>query len=220
MVFQITLVIHIVSGFLALLYGAIAIVSHKGDRNHKISGKSYVIAMYLVGISAIIMTQIKPNPFLFTVGVFTLYLTYAGNRSIFYYRLKESYGPSWKDILPNAIGLLVSFGMVALPVFHMVKTRTISVSVMGIFGLILMIFAGRDLAKVIKDDVFAPHDKTWLIKHIGMVGGAYIATLTAFLVTNIQFSPGWVIWLLPTLVGSILIAKTSRDWKKKLKIGV
>lgn len=220
MVFQFTLIIHIVSGFLALLFGAMAIVSRKGDRNHKVSGKSYVMAMYSVGISAIIMTQIKPNPFLFTVGVFTLYLTYTGNRSIFYYRLKESYQTGWKDILPISIALLVSLGMVAFPIFQMVKAGTISISVMGVFGVILMVFAGRDLAKVIRDSVFLPHEKTWLIKHIGMVGGSYIATLTAFLVTNINFSPAWVIWLLPTLIGSILIAKTSKDWRKKLKIGV
>jgi hypothetical protein len=89
---------------------------------------------------------------------------------------------------------------------------------MLVFGIILLGFAMRDLRKLTKNPTLQPNDKTWLIKHIGMISGAYIATLTAFLVTNINFNPGWVVWLTPTLVGSILIAKKSREWRKKLKI--
>lgn len=218
MLFQSLLILHIVAGFLALLTGAMAMSSAKGQKNHLKSGKWYVYMMYAVGLSAILMTWLKPNPFLFTVGVFTLYLTFTGQRSIFYFRLKEAYATGWKDILPISIALIVSAGMVIQPIYSMLETKTISVSVMGVFGLILLVSALRDLSKILQSRIFQPNDKTWLIKHIGMIGGAYIATLTAFLVTNVNFNPGWVVWLAPTLVGSILIAKASGDWKKKLKI--
>jgi uncharacterized membrane protein len=207
-----------VSGFLALLLGVMAITSRKGQKNHLKSGKWYVIAMYIVGTTSIIMTQLKPNPFLFTVGVFTLYLTYIGQRSIFYFRLRQPYTTGWKEIVPTSIALLVSAGMVIQPIYQMLQTKTISVSVMAVFGSILMGFAIRDLRMLIKNPIFHPNEKTWLIKHIGMIGGAYIATLTAFLVTNVNFNPGWIIWLAPTLVGSILIARSSKEWRNKLKL--
>ncbi|GMQ24291.1 hypothetical protein Aoki45_09730 [Algoriphagus sp. oki45] len=218
MLYQSLLILHIISGFLALLTGAMAMSSAKGQKNHLKSGKWYVYMMYVVGLSAILMTGLKSNPFLFTVGVFTLYLTYTGQRSIFYFRLKENYTTGWKDILPISIALIVSAGMVIQPIKTMLDEGAFYVSVMGVFGLILLISALRDLSKILHSRIFLPNDKTWLIKHIGMIGGAYIATLTAFLVTNVTINPGWVVWLTPTLVGSILISKASRDWRKKLKI--
>lgn len=218
MLYQSLLILHIIAGFLALLTGAMAMSATKGQKNHLKSGKWYVYMMYVVGLSAILMTGLKPNPFLFTVGVFTLYLTYTGQRSIFYFRLKEAYATGWKDLLPISIALIVSAGMVIQPIYTMLETGKFFVSVMGVFGLILLISALRDLSKILQSRIFHPNDKTWLIKHIGMIGGAYIATLTAFLVTNVNLNPGWVVWLAPTLVGSILISKASKDWRKKLKI--
>lgn len=220
MLFHTLLVIHIVSGFSALLLGAMAAVSRKGGKYHLQSGKWYSYAMYIVGASAIAMTQIKPNTFLFTVGVFTLYLTYGGQRAIFYYRLKEAYKSRWIDYAPMVIGLVVAIAMVTLPVIDMIQRGVANISVMMVFGFILLIFTSRDLMEVIKRPVYAEGNKNWLIRHIGLISGAYIATITAFLVTNVHLQPGWLVWLAPTAVGSFLIARTSRSWKKKLKINV
>jgi cadmium resistance protein CadD (predicted permease) len=42
----------------------------------------------------------------------------------------------------------------------------------------------------------------WLARHIGMMMGAFIATVTAFVVVNIRFvQPEWIPWLLPTALG-------------------
>jgi hypothetical protein len=30
--------------------------------------------------------------------------------------------------------------------------------------------------------------------------GAFVSTVTAFIVVNIQMEPGWVLWLLPTAI--------------------
>jgi hypothetical protein len=53
---------------------------------------------------------------------------------------------------------------------------------------------------------------SWLRKHIGMMMGAYIGTLTAFLVVNINdFQPAWLLWLLPTFI----LVPLMRFWTKK-----
>jgi hypothetical protein len=48
----------------------------------------------------------------------------------------------------------------------------------------------------------------WLLWHIGLMCGSYISFVTALLVVNLGFgSP--VAWVAPTLIGSLLITRTS-----------
>lgn len=45
------------------------------------------------------------------------------------------------------------------------------------------------------------HPKAWLKQHIGMMMGSFIATITAFLVVNINWIyPEWIVWLSPTII--------------------
>jgi hypothetical protein len=46
------------------------------------------------------------------------------------------------------------------------------------------------------------------------MSGSYIAATTAFLVVNIQLPQyNWTLWLLPTVIGSILISRSVRKYK-------
>jgi hypothetical protein len=58
----------------------------------------------------------------------------------------------------------------------------------------------------------------WLLKHISRMGGSFIATSTAFLLVNTSIEPIWVMWLLPTAIGTPMIIVASRKWRKKLKV--
>jgi hypothetical protein len=55
----------------------------------------------------------------------------------------------------------------------------------------------------------------WWFTHIAAMCGGYIATVTAFVVVNVQMNPGWVPWLLPTAIGTPLIMRTIRKYKKQ-----
>ncbi len=46
----------------------------------------------------------------------------------------------------------------------------------------------------------------WSLAHIAGMGGAYTATVTAFLVVNIGFLSKPVIFIAPSLIGTALIA--------------
>ncbi|MBC7922645.1 MAG: hypothetical protein H7Z75_16310, partial [Ferruginibacter sp.] len=46
-----------------------------------------------------------------------------------------------------------------------------------------------------------PSRLDWLRMHIERMGGAYIATVTAFLVVNVRVEPAFIPWLLPGLLG-------------------
>ncbi|OYY16359.1 MAG: hypothetical protein B7Y69_11360 [Sphingobacteriia bacterium 35-40-8] len=55
----------------------------------------------------------------------------------------------------------------------------------------------------------------WMGNHIIRMMGAMIASYTAFLVVNVKMDPEWVLWLLPTLIGSGLISYFTRKFVPK-----
>jgi uncharacterized membrane protein len=78
---QTILFLHILAGVAALAAAGIAVGSTKGGRLHRRSGNIYTLAMALVGVSALVLAVAQPNPFLFAVGVFSLYLVFTGWRA-------------------------------------------------------------------------------------------------------------------------------------------
>ena len=217
--YQFILLIHVAIGAIALLGGAAAILTKKGGKLHKQAGKVYYYCMYGIGLSAFVMTIIKFNPFLMSIAIFSVYMTHSGKRAIDNWRLKKAYVPTVRDQVPFYIALLTAVFMIGFPVSQMISTGVFYVPILAVFGGIMLLFAIKDTRKYSDAGNFYPKNKMWLVHHIGMMGGAYIATFTAFLVNNIRFSPGWVVWLLPTAVGTPLIVRASIQWSKKLKMG-
>ncbi|MFN4234357.1 MAG: DUF2306 domain-containing protein [Bacteroidia bacterium] len=198
LLYKILLYIHIITGGLALIGGSIAMLSKKGKSTHRTSGKVFFYSMLLVCFSAISISILKNIPFLLMIGIFALFQNYFGFRAIINKSL--NYKNIDKAMLLiaciNSIFMLISF-MPVLMVFG-------GISVMLCIGQIKLYVATLKKQEVSK--------KLWLRQHIGMMMGAYIATLTAFLVVNVKsFQPGWLIWLAPT----ILLVPLMMFWTKK-----
>lgn len=218
MLYKTLLIIHIISGSVALIAGAIAILTRKGSYIHITAGKSYYLSMYSVGITSVVMSLIKFNPFLLAIGIFATYMTYSGKVSIENWRIKSNHTPLFRERLPFLIALLTSVVMVIWPVYRMIVSGIPAVPVLSIFGLIMFFNAWRDVKNYSHGKMFIPKNRSWLIQHIGMMSGAYISTVTAFLVVNVNLTPVWLTWLLPTFVGTPLIFLAIRKWKNKLRI--
>ncbi|MDZ4758319.1 MAG: hypothetical protein SGJ10_09290 [Bacteroidota bacterium] len=213
--YRVFLIFHIICGAIALLTGFIAIVANKGGSLHMKTGKIFYWAMYAVGVSSFVLALMKFNPFLLSIGIFSLYMVISGYRALFYYRLVEKYKPTMKDKLPVYIGLVTALFMVIYPIYMIVVYQIEGIFILIIFGSILLFNVYNDLNTFRKNPVIFPYYRKWIIKHIGMMMGTYIATTTAFLVNVATFNPPWVLWLGPTLVGSFLIAYFTKKWKNK-----
>lgn len=201
------LVFHIATGVAALLSGTLILVLPKGTALHRRAGRVFFMALVGVSASAFILSVIRPNPFLFMVGVFTLYQGLSGYRAVRNKALK----PAWWDVLvtlmgaANAVAMFAS-GQVVLYVFGGISTFL----VYGDARWLRSAYTGRPLPP-----------KLWLRRHIGNMMGGYIATVTAFLVVNFA-SPalGIWIWLAPTIVGvPLLVWWTRRHAAPKPAIG-
>ena len=95
------IIIHACFGGLALLAGSISIISKKGGVTHKKAGKIFYYGMLLSGCAALIISVLPKhvNPFLFVIGLFSVYLILMGYCSLRYRRIKEQAELYWDKII-------------------------------------------------------------------------------------------------------------------------
>jgi uncharacterized membrane protein len=204
------LVVRITGGVVALLTGLVAIFSTKGSPIHRLVGKIYFIGMTAVFIGAIFTALGHHKDFLLMVGFFSYYLTVRGYRVLFLKKLNEGQKPElidWMIIIISAIFILtlLGWGFWALSLGEGI----------GIAALLFGILGSNFLLRDIKNFVRPPKEKMhWWYSHIGSMGGSYISAVTAFVVVNVELPQyKWVLWILPGILGGILITRTIRIYK-------
>ena len=84
-------------------------------------------------------------------------------------------------------------------------------------GIVALTFSGIGLSFLfidVRNFIRPPKEKMhWWFTHIGSMGGSYISAVTAFIVVNIQFQQfNWVLWILPAMIGGIIIGRTIRKY--------
>jgi hypothetical protein len=204
--FKLLLTLHIAGGTLGLMCGTIAAVVIKGKKAHAINGKLFTMGMLTAAIAALIMSNLPHHysVFLFAVGGFTLYMVLTGYRIVqLKKQVKENTSPlKVFDYAIMLFGVSFSLFLLFLSIKGLVQ-KNISAIVPGMFGLIGLNYVRMDLNILITKKSLK---KVWLPNHFTRMMGALIASYTAFLVVNVQIQQQWILWLLPTAVGSTLIS--------------
>ncbi|SER42669.1 hypothetical protein SAMN04490244_1016 [Tranquillimonas rosea] len=195
---QMILFLHIMAGIAALAAAGIAVGSAKGGRLHRGSGNIYTLAMAIVGISALVLALVHPNPFLFAVGVFSLYLVFTGWRAA----VVRDGKPRRFDHAGGAVMTLSGLGMLgwgAQGVLMGKGAHPVILLVFGSIGLTLALSDWRDWAR-------GPvAGKVRISRHLSRMLGGTIATITAAAVVNLAFLPDLLVWLGPTALITPLI---------------
>lgn len=217
------LIIHIATGCLALLVGLIPMFAQKGNRSHKRAGLVFVYCMIIVAVTALLLCVVQPfklmRLFLTGIAVFSFYLTMTGWRST-----KQKNGQTTPfDRSLTYTTLAVSAAMIGYGIYLLTAHGASFFSIVfTFFGVLTGVFAQKDARQFGR-----PVEKmSWFFQHITRMGGAYIATFTAAVVTNIDRvapagSPDWiatVLWIAPSLVGGMLIGRTVRYYLTKFNL--
>jgi len=216
-IFTIVLILHIVGGTLGLLTGTINLFRKKGDANHKKNGILFTYSMFISGFAALILSFINQSNFLFIVGIFTLYLVSSGHRYLHLKPIKNKPEPKILDWFISITMLLSGILFIGLGISFLLNSDN--------FGIVLITFGSLGLIFVLQDfQNYKGNSKIenfWLIAHIGRMTGAYIASLTAFLVVNWHITnialPSFLVWLFPTAVLVPFIVKWNRKYEIKKK---
>jgi uncharacterized membrane protein len=198
------LALHILAGSVSLVTSVVALVATKGGRVHVRAGQVFVAAMIVVGLSAFILAVLRPNPFLFAVGVFSLYLAIAGREAA-----AVRTGIMSRTALVAAILMVVvGIGMVAIGGGALAGIPA-AAAVAGRLPVVLLAFGLGGTALATQDlrtyaaGREAPQRR--IARHVGRIVGATIASWTAFVVVNLTFLPPLARWLGPSLLFAPLI---------------
>jgi len=194
------LILHITAGFGALVLGAVNAVRTKGTRTHRQLGRYYIGCMVVVGASALLLATIRPNLFLAMIGLFSLHMAWGGYRAT---KIRKAEDLHWSDMFIAGSAFLAGVVLVSMGVMQ-------GNVVMLVFGTGSAMNALSDLNVARRLRAGTLTRGAWMRRHIGLVGGSYIAVWTAFLVVNVPFEPAYIGWLLPTALGTPIIAYATR----------
>lgn len=199
MMYQWLLAIHIAGGSVALLSGLWSIAAPKGRPAHRWAGRIFIPGLLVCCSASLWLSLLKPNAFLWAIGWFTLYLVLSGWAYAFAGKGKPRSGR------PAAVFGLIPAGLLVVQFFTGPSG----------FRVVLVVFIALQLWLVYTDFKPLKDARERISRHAGRMGGAYIATVTAFLVVSVDALPWYVSWLGPTLAGSLLIRHALRRHSKK-----
>ena len=187
---QILLAIHILAGIVSLLSAALAVSSAKGTKPHVLSGRTYFWGMAIIFSTAIPMSIISSNIFLFLIAIFSFYLAFAGMR---FARNRKGVASILDWI---AIGLMIfsGIGMWILAAIYLLNSNTQYI-VLSVFGFLAIALGYADFRSYKNNSATG---KERISRHLTNMMGGTIAVITAVLVVNPPFEPEWVWWVLPT----------------------
>jgi uncharacterized membrane protein len=208
---RIMLILHIISGFLSLACGLISMLNKKGARQHRLTGKIFFGGMTGVFITASFIAIVKNIPFLFMVGFFSYYLASSGYRALYLKKLHLQQQPALLDWFINIIGMVSGLALVTFSYFWFTQ-RGMWGTVPLSFGIFCFMSGFNDIRRFYK----RPADKQhWFFTHGGRMGGAFAATVTAFIVVNVQIGDfTWLLWILPGVLTGVWISAILRRYRK------
>ena len=199
----ILLSIHILAGTIALLCSALAVSSEKGKKFHVLSGRTYFWCMVGIFLTAIPMSIINSNTFLFLIAIFSFYLAFAGMRFA-----KNRKGIATTiDWIAVSLMILSGLGMWALAITYLINNNSQYITLL-VFGFIALALGYGDYRSHKNK---AATGKERIAKHLTNMMAGTIAVITAVLVVNVNIEPIWIWWVLPTVVITPIISY----WNKK-----
>ena len=188
----ILLSIHILAGTIALLFAALAVSSEKGKKFHVLSGRAYFWSMVGIFLTAIPMSIINSNLFLFLIAIFSFYLAFAGMR---FAKNRKSIATTI-DWIAVSLMILSGLGMWALAIIYFINDNSQYITLL-VFGFIALALGYGDYRSH-KNKTAIGQER--IAKHLTNMMAATIAVITAVLVVNVNIEPIWIWWVLPTAV--------------------
>ena len=199
----ILLSIHILAGTIALLCSALAVSSEKGKKFHVLSGRTYFWCMVGIFLTAIPMSIINSNTFLFLIAIFSFYLAFAGMR---FARNRKGTATAI-DWIAVSLMILSGLGMWALAITYFISDNSQYITLL-VFGFIALAIGYGDYRS---HKSKAAIGKERIARHLTNMMAGTIAVITAVLVVNVNIEPIWIWWVLPTVVITPIISY----WNKK-----
>ncbi len=198
-VFTVTIVIHVLAGIGALIFGALAIILKKNTPKHKPVGRFYFYCMTTIFVTGVFLSVCKGLLFLFFIAIFTYYSTIIAYRALRLKNLHNGQKPALIDWIVEVIAGATFIGLIIFAVYYYIQHKDVNALIpltFGTFGLWGVIKNTQRLLSKPKETLY------WLKMHIGNMLGSYIGAITAFVVNQAEHIPlpQIVLWLGPAAI--------------------
>jgi len=169
------IILHVIAGTIALLFGILALTSKKGANTHTKSGKWFLGLLVIVIFTALLGVFVfKRNTFLLVITLLSAYQGFSGYRTL---QFKDN-KPRLLDISMAIITLLSAFYfMYYIKSIGFFWTPVIIYSTLGALFTVISYDFIRYLIPTTK------YGKLWFYEHIYKMIGAFTALLSAFIGT-------------------------------------
>lgn len=195
---QSNIVLHVLTGTIALLLGLIALLSIKGGNIHHKSGRYFLFLISFVIVTGLIGVFIfGRNTFLLVITILSGYVSFSGFRIL----KSKSNAPRTLDIAIAIVSLLVlgyflyyfqSIGMIWSPIV-----------IYSTVGALVFVILYDFLRYLIPQKVYGKY-RIWIYEHIYKMTSAFAALLSAFAGTVLEaYQPHSQ--YLPSLLGMFII---------------
>ncbi|MGU9938102.1 hypothetical protein ACNFNZ_05900 [Empedobacter brevis] len=209
---KIIIYIHAFFGGIGLISGTVVMVIKKGNAIHKKMGKVFSVGMLVSSILSLVICAFPHhhNSFLLMIGIFTIYMILMGNRILKYKR--KNYENKLDKIISGTM-FLISIVMIIYGLLPLFSNHGIGILFL-IFGFLGGFMSYRDFVLYNNPENY----KKWTMNHVGKMVGAYIASVTAFLVAGAGFGGNIYFWIVPSIIGTIYIFSWSKKLNKKVAV--
>ncbi len=208
-IIKLAIYIHAFFGGIGLLCGFGIMIAKKGTLLHQRLGKYFSYGMVISSAISLPICWLPNhgNIFLFLIGLFTIYLVLTGNRALTF-KSKNKLKPALLDYLISITMVISSLLMIVIGIIGQLQNNKNSILFL-IFGIVGFYISIRDF-RFYKN--YKTQKQLWLKAHIGKMMGAFIASVTAFVVAALGLG-SLVSWILPSVFGAMVIVY----WNRKIK---
>lgn len=192
------IIIHVLTGTIALLLGLIALLSIKGGKIHIKSGRLFLMFIIIVILTGLIGVFVfGRNTFLLVITVLSGYVSFSGYRIL---KLKSN-RPKKLDIMLALITLAVlTYFLYHLKSIGMIWSPIVIYSTVG---ALIFIIIYDFLRYLIPNEPYKKH-RIWVYEHIYKMTSAFSALLSAFAGTVLeQYQPHSQ--YLPSVLGLLIV---------------
>jgi len=208
---EIILQIHTIMGVVVFVTGLLQILLKKEGSRHRLIGQVYLFSWLCLLISGACLTGL----IITIVGIFGFYFALTGARIG---QLKNK-PISWFEKTIFLIGGLAAIALLYYAVVLYLKGQQSWPIILAVFGGIFLWTTAGDIFKYILNKPFKKQlygKSDWIFEHFTRMSISFIAAVTAFVSIQNVFQNNTLNFLLPTLIGTILIKISTNSYKKKL----
>ena len=220
-VFDGLLAIHIAFGILSIACFWVPMLARKGGQLHRQAGKAYVLFMWVVVVSAALLSSIRLTQGHYVIAAFLGYLSLITAHPLWYgtaiLRYKQQV-PLRLLAIRRGLNLAIFIGGLGLVIWSLllqVQNEAVLLLIFGLLGLTAFSVVRQPLTQ-------AQAEASWIREHIDGMISTSIAAYTAFFAFGGRrllaafLTDYWMVlpWVLPTILGTIAIRRMKRKWVK------